>query len=97
MQERQHTAQANRVVKLRDTKQQSWATIAEAEGVSPATARRLYDSVMGAGAHVGLLPGKGGRLPASFTKPARRRSAVKTTATAAKARKATSKSTRRAA
>jgi len=55
------------VVRNRDQKKMSWATIGEGIGVSPKTARRMYDEVKGEGAHHGLLEGKGGRTPT--TKP----------------------------
>lgn len=44
---------------------QSWATIAAKLDIAPRTARRLYDEKNGAGAHHGLLPGKGGRTIAA--------------------------------
>jgi len=55
--------QKRKVVAMRDNKKNpaSWAEIAEAIGTSPKKARTLYDEVKGAGAHHGLLPGKGGR------------------------------------
>ncbi len=66
------SAAAKRVVTLRDKGGKphtgaSWAAIGKSltPPVSPATARRMYDSVKGAGAHHGLLPGKGGRRQAS--------------------------------
>lgn len=56
-------AQAKKVVTMRDRKTNpaSWVVIGEAVGCAPRTARRLYDSVKGQGAHHGLLTGKGGR------------------------------------
>lgn len=62
-QERERVRLAQRVVRARDKRQMSWLQIAAEYNVSPGTARRLYDEVQGEGAHVGLLPGKGGRLP----------------------------------
>ena len=56
---------AKSIVSMRDKKGLSWAEIATAKGIAPRTARRLYDSVMGEGAHHGLLPGKGGRQVAA--------------------------------
>lgn len=61
---RQPQVQA-KVVSLRDKKNQSWASIAATLDIAPRTARRIYDEKKGAGAHHGLLPGKGGRRPAS--------------------------------
>ena len=58
-----------KVVNLRDKKQLAWAVIGQEVGVAPRTARRLYDEVKGAGAHVGLLPGKGGRRPVVKVQP----------------------------
>lgn len=60
---KERTRLAQRVVRARDKQHKSWATIADDYDLSAGTARRLYDEVKGAGAHVGLLPGKGGRLP----------------------------------
>lgn len=54
---------AQQVVRLREKQQLSWQDIAKAVDRSPATCRRLFDDIRGEGAHVGLLPGKGGRLP----------------------------------
>lgn len=59
------------VVRLRDRKRLSWQAIGEELGVSAGVARKLYDERKGEGAHAGLLPGKGGRLPAVPT-PAKR-------------------------
>lgn len=59
---------AQRVVRARDKQHKSWVSIASDYDVSAGTARRLYDEVKGAGAHVGLLPGKGGRLPVAKPK-----------------------------
>lgn len=58
-------ADRKKVVSMRDTKKTSWAVIAEAIGVAPRTARRIYDEVKGEGAHHGLLEGKGGRTVAA--------------------------------
>ena len=66
----QRTNKTKQVVSLRDKKLQSWASIGETIGVSPRTARRLYDEAKGEGAHHGLLPGKGGQHPVS-AKPAK--------------------------
>lgn len=76
-QERTRVRLAQRVVKARDKQQKSWLRIAEEYDVSPGTARRLYDEVQGAGAHVGLLPGKGGRLPAPKPKTSKRKVTAK--------------------
>ena len=54
------------VVQLRNVGLQSWAQIGQALGFAPRTARRLYQESAGAHQHHGLLPGKGGRLPAGF-------------------------------
>ena len=70
------SAAATKVAKLRGApgkateKTPSWATIGKSltPPVSPATARRLYDSVHGAGAHHGLIPGRGGRRPVAAAK-----------------------------
>lgn len=51
----------DRVVRLRDKNELSWVTIATELDIAPRTARRIYDERKGAGAHHGLLPGKGGR------------------------------------
>lgn len=67
------TKLAKQVVTLRG-KNQSWATIGEAIGMAPRSARRLFDEVKGEGAHHGLLPGKGGRQVA---KPKAKRAAKK--------------------
>lgn len=61
--EKQRRSLAQQVVRLRDKQRLSWQAIAEQVDRSPATCRRLYDDLKGEGAHVGLLPGKGGRLP----------------------------------
>lgn len=61
---RQPQVQA-KVVSMRDKKNLSWAVIAEALDIAPRTARRIYDEKKGAGAHHGLLPGKGGRKVAA--------------------------------
>lgn len=53
----------NRVVKMRQGGA-SWRTIGNAIETSPRTALRMYDEVMGKGAHHGLLEGKGGRTSA---------------------------------
>jgi DNA-binding transcriptional regulator YhcF (GntR family) len=52
-------------------------------GVAPRTARRLYDELKGAGAHHGLLEGKGGRRPVA--KPAAKKTTAKKPAAAKKA------------
>lgn len=70
------SAAAAKVAKLRGApgkateKTPSWATIGKSltPPVSPATARRLYDSVHGTGAHHGLIPGRGGRRPVAAAK-----------------------------
>ena len=56
---------AAKVVRLRDKQQMSWVKIAEeiGNGCTPRMALRIYDAKKGPGAHHGLLPGKGGRLP----------------------------------
>lgn len=77
-QERDRVRLAQRVVKARDKQHKSWLRIAADYNVSPGTARRLYDEVQGAGAHVGLLPGKGGRLPA---KPVKAKAKARATST----------------
>lgn len=64
MNEREKVRMAAKVVRLRNKQGLSWAEIGEAIEHSAGTARRLYDFQEGEGAHVGLLPGKGGRLPA---------------------------------
>jgi hypothetical protein len=77
--ERERVRLAQRVVRARDKQQKSWLRIADEYDVSPGTARRLYDEVQGTGAHVGLLPGKGGRLPTP--KPKAKAKATKAKAT----------------
>lgn len=77
-----------KVVNLRDKKAFSWVMIGNELGVAPRTARRLYDELKGAGAHHGLLEGKGGRRPVA--KPAPK-------ATKAPAKKAAAKKTTKAA
>lgn len=64
MNARERKALCTRVVRMRDKRHLSWAQIGDEIDHSAATARRLYDEAKGDGAHVGLLPGKGGRLPA---------------------------------
>jgi hypothetical protein len=64
MTSKQREALRNRVVRMRDQKNMSWAAIGEAIHRSAGTARRLYDEQCGPGAHAGRLPGKGGRLAA---------------------------------
>lgn len=59
------TTAAKTVVNLRDKKHLSWGQIAVQLNVAPRTTRRMYDEVKGAGAHHGLLPGKGGRQVAA--------------------------------
>jgi hypothetical protein len=54
---------ATKVVRLRDVGQLSWVKIGEEIGCTPRMALRMYDAKKGPGAHHGLLPGKGGRLP----------------------------------
>lgn len=56
---------AKSIVSMRDKKGLSWKVIADSKGIAPRTARRLYDSVCGEGAHHGLLPGRGGRQVAA--------------------------------
>lgn len=63
---------AQRVVRARDKQKKSWIVIASEYGISAGTARRLYDEVKGDGAHIGLLPGKGGRLPVTKGRPVKR-------------------------
>lgn len=69
------TGNAAKVAKLRGAKLRtggwpagtpSWRACGQActPPASPATARRLYDSVYGQGAHNGLVAGKGGRTVA---------------------------------
>lgn len=65
---------AQQVVRLRDKQHLSWNDIGDTVERSAATCRRLYDDLKGEGAHVGLLPGKGGRLPVA--KPIPRRKAA---------------------
>lgn len=60
----------NDVVRLRTKQEMSWAQIAEKLEIAPRTARRLFDEKMGAGAHHGLLPGKGGRTVAAVEEAA---------------------------
>ncbi len=54
---------AAKVVRLRDKQQMSSVKIGAEVGCTPRMALRIYDAKKGAGAHHGLLPGKGGRLP----------------------------------
>lgn len=54
----------SKIVRLRDKERLSWAAIATELDIAPRTARRLYDEKKGAGAHYGLLEGKGGRRKA---------------------------------
>lgn len=72
--DKQRRSLAQQVVRLRDKQHLSWNDIGETVDRAAATCRRLYDELKGEGAHVGLLPGKGGRLP--IVKPSSRRKAA---------------------
>lgn len=54
----------SKIIRLRK-QNLSWVRIAEevGNGCTPRMALRMYDERLGEGAHHGLLPGKGGRLP----------------------------------
>lgn len=93
MADRERVRLAQRVVRARDKQHKSWLRIAADYEVSPGTARRLYDEVQGQGAHVGLLPGKGGRHP--LVKP--KAKAAPKSSKAKAATKATAKSSKRVA
>lgn len=54
---------ATKVIRLRDKQNMSWVKIGAEIGCTPRMALRIYDERLGEGAHHGLLPGKGGRLP----------------------------------
>lgn len=54
------------VVAMRNDQLLSWAAIGKVIGTAPRTVRRMYQEAQGAHSHHGLLPGKGGRLPAGF-------------------------------
>lgn len=66
---------AQQVVRLRDKQHLSWNDIGDEVERSAATCRRLYDELKGDGAHVGLLPGRGGRLPVAKPATVRRKAA----------------------
>lgn len=63
----ERNALAKKVVTLRDRKKNplSWMEIGAELKIKGRMAVRLYDSVKGAGAHYGLLEGKGGRTQAA--------------------------------
>jgi hypothetical protein len=54
----------SKIIRLRK-QNLSWVRIADeiGNGCTPRMALRMYDARLGEGAHHGLLPGKGGRLP----------------------------------
>lgn len=89
---KERKALQTKVTNLRDKKQQAWAEIGAQLGIAPRTARRVYDELNGAGAHHGLLDGKGGRRPVvkPEAKPAAKKPAAKkATTTVAKKAQAT--------
>lgn len=59
-------ATATKVLHMRNVQLMAWRTIGGQLGFSPKTARAYYQLAAGTHQHHGLLPGKGGRLPAGY-------------------------------
>lgn len=59
-------ATATKVLHMRNVQLLAWRTIGAQLGFSPKTARAYYQMAAGQHQHHGLLPGKGGRLPANY-------------------------------